>query len=122
MIDNIKTLPFIEQSCLQILTCFELQLSSRHRASKDASLIVQATQVTRIGVINYKATLGSDRIWKIKGAHSGAQILVDMRTTVDPVHIFVPATIGEVAIWDDLCGEYPTCGRGGKIWLETIPI
>ena len=99
-----------------------MQLGSRHRAVKDASLIVQATQVARIGVKNYKAALSTIRIRKVKGTHRGAQILVNVRTAVDPVYVFVPATIGEVAVWDDLCGEYPACGCGGKVWLKLIPI
>ena len=119
---QIRQLPSCWTILLKILTCFELQVGSRNRAGKDVSLIVQATQVARIGVENYKATLGSVRIWKVKGAHRCANILVDMRTTVDPIHVFVPAAICEVAAWDCLCCEDPCCGRGGEIWLEKIPI
>ena len=53
----------------------------------------------------------------VKDAHGVAPILIYIGSTVDPVHILVPAAEAEVAAWDYFRSKVPTRSCG-KFWVK----
>ena len=102
------------------ITCLEAHVNSCHWAGKDAPLRIQCSQVARVAVQHSEMTIQTFDIGRVKGAHGGANILVNIWSAVVPVHIFVPVASGQVSRRNHSCCKCPACSCCGKVCNEKM--